>query len=176
MKKNIFLVLTAFLAIIMSSGCGRPDAARTQAPAGERAAGEAAAESAIEAPDESGPYLGQTAADQAGRPGSGLCDWVDKSDIIVKVNFAPGVERDISYETGFFFSPIFSNRRLARSGCDYRTGFSFEEMKGKGPAEVGAIGYSDDRRRTVAGAPVAVVFDEAGVPDIGTTIEITITD
>lgn len=105
-----------------------------------------------------------------------LCDWVDKSDIIIKVNFAEGVEKDTSYETGFYFDSITSSMRLARKGCDYRTGFSFAEHKGAGLAEVGVRGYTDNKRRSILGEPISLSFDENGVPSIGNYIEVTITN
>jgi hypothetical protein len=105
-----------------------------------------------------------------------LCDWVDKSDIIIKINFADGVVKDGSYETGFYLSSIKSTMRLARSGCDYRTGFSYEELKNLGAVQVGVRGYTDRLRRQIVNEPINVVFNESGVPDIGSYIEVTITD
>jgi len=104
------------------------------------------------------------------------CDKINASDIIIKVNFAEGVVKDTSYETGFYYSPIFSNMKLARSGCDYKVGFSYEEMKDKGAVEVGVRGYNDSNRRIIAGQPISVVFDKNGAPDIDPYIEVTITD
>jgi hypothetical protein len=105
-----------------------------------------------------------------------LCDWIDKSDIIIKLNFAEGIEKDTSYEAGFYFSPTFFSARLARRDCDYRTGFNYSEFKEKGSAQVGARRYTDSRRRQLENEPISVVFDENGHPDIGSYIEITVKD
>jgi hypothetical protein len=104
------------------------------------------------------------------------CDKINASDIIIKVNFAEAVVKDTSYETGFYYSPIISNMKLARSGCDYKVGFSFAEMKDKGAVEVGVRGYNDNNRRTIIGQPISVVFDKNGEPDIDPYIEVTIID
>ena len=53
-----------------------------------------------------------------------LCGWIDKSDIIIKVNVPEGITKDTSYEAGFYFSPTYFTARLARQACGYRTGFS----------------------------------------------------
>jgi hypothetical protein len=105
-----------------------------------------------------------------------LCDWVDESDIIIKVNFADGVVKDTSYEAGFYYSEIGSTMRLARSACDYRTGFSYEELKNAGVVQVGVRGYTDSNRRQIANEPISINFDADGKPDIGSYIEVTITD
>ncbi|MFA6525083.1 MAG: hypothetical protein WCT33_02295 [Patescibacteria group bacterium] len=105
-----------------------------------------------------------------------LCDWIDESDIIIKINFADGVVKDTSYEAGFYYSAIGSTMRLARSGCDYRTGFSYEELKNAGAVQVGVRGYTDSNRRQILGEPINVILDANGKPDIGSYIEVTITD
>ena len=104
------------------------------------------------------------------------CAWIEKADVIIKVNFAEGVEKDTSYETGFYLSPIMSNMRLARKDCDYQTGFTFEELKKIGEAEVGVRGYSDNKRRIIEGEPISVTIDTEGKPDIGNYIEVKITN
>jgi len=109
--------------------------------------------------------------------GNKLCDWVDQSDIIIKVKFAnESIKKDTSYETGFLFGSNYFNARLARSGCDYRTGFKYAELKNKGVAQIGIKGYTDNKMRTIQGAPINVIFDKDGKPDIGTYIEVTIVD
>jgi hypothetical protein len=105
-----------------------------------------------------------------------LCDWVDESDVIIKINFADGVVKDTSYEAGFYSSPIMSKMRLARSACDYRTGFSYEELKNDGAVQVGVRGYTDSKRRQIANEPINVIFDAEGKPNTGSYIEVTITD
>lgn len=105
-----------------------------------------------------------------------LCDWIDESDVIIKLNFVPGVVKDTSYEAGFYFSPIYFNGRLARKDCDYRTGLNFEELKGKGAVQVGVRGYTDSRRRQLENEPISVVLDAEGKPDVGTYIEVMVTD
>lgn len=102
------------------------------------------------------------------------CAGLEKADVIIKVNFAEGVEKDTSYETGFYLSPIMSNMRLARKDCDYQTGFTFEELKKIGEAEVGVRGYSDNKRRIIEGEPISVTIDSEGRPDIGNYIEVKI--
>jgi outer membrane murein-binding lipoprotein Lpp len=105
-----------------------------------------------------------------------LCDWIDESDIIIKINFAEGVVKDTSYEAGFYYSTIGSTMRLARSGCDYRTGFSYEELKNAGAVQVGVRGFTDSNRRQIAGEPIGLILDANGKPDVGSYIEVTITD
>ncbi len=119
-------------------------------------------------------YLGQQ-TDQVEKKEK-LCGWIDKSDIIIELSFADGVNKDTSYETGFYYSPIMSNMRLARNGCDYRTGFSFEEMKNKGAVEVGARGYTDNKRRKLDGEPHSVTFDENGKPNVPLPIRVKVMD
>ncbi|MFA5360238.1 MAG: hypothetical protein WC349_04760 [Patescibacteria group bacterium] len=105
-----------------------------------------------------------------------LCGWIDKSDIIIKVNVPEGIAKDTSYEAGFYFSPTFFTARLARQACGYRTGFSYAELKNKGAAQVGVRGYTDSRRRQLENEPISIVFDENGKPSIGPNIEVTIKD
>jgi len=105
------------------------------------------------------------------KPSNQICEWVDNSDIIVKVNFTESIVKESSYEAGFYFNSILSTMRIAREECDYRTGFSFTELKGKGAADVGVRNYSDSVRRELVGEPIDITFDSNGVPDIGTLIE-----
>jgi len=107
-------------------------------------------------------------------PENKLCGWVDNSDIIIKLNFADGVIKDSSYETGFYYSSIGSDMRLARSACDYRTGFSYSEMKNKGAVQVGVRGYTDSNRRQLENEPINVIFDENGKPSLTSPIEVTV--
>ncbi|MFA6392198.1 MAG: hypothetical protein WCW66_05660 [Patescibacteria group bacterium] len=105
-----------------------------------------------------------------------LCGWVDESDVIIKVNFADGVVKDASYEVGFYSSPIISKMRVARSGCDYRTGFNYEELENDGAVQMGVRGYTDSVRRQIVGEPISVILGADGKPDIGSYIEVTIID
>jgi len=105
-----------------------------------------------------------------------VCAWVDASDVIIKLNFADGVEKDTSYEAGFYLSEINLFARLARQQCDYRTGFSYEELKGKGAVQLGVRGYTDRNRRQLANDPISVVIDADGHPNIGSAIEIMVLD
>jgi len=103
-----------------------------------------------------------------------LCSWVDDSDIVIKLNFAEGVVKDTAYEAGFYYSTIGSDMRLARSACDYRTGFSYSEMKNKGAVQVGVRGFSDSTRRQLKDEPINVVFDENGKPSLPSPIEVQV--
>ncbi|KKP69397.1 hypothetical protein A2X44_04570 [candidate division CPR3 bacterium GWF2_35_18] len=114
-------------------------------------------------------------ADQT-KEANSLCDWVDESDIIIKLTFADGVTKDTSYEAGFAFDSITRTARLARSACDYRTGFSYAELKNKGSVQVAVWGYSDSRRRQLKSEPVTVFLDSQGKPNIGSTIEVEVID
>ena len=149
-RYQIFLVVVTLA--LLGAGCGNKEANTNTAPV-----------AAVQ----------NTPAESANNK---LCDWVDKSDIIIKLNFAEGVEKDSSYEAGFYLSPMYLNARLARKDCDYRTGFSFAELKGKGAAQVGTRGYTDNRRRQLANEPVSIVFDAEGHPDIGNYIVVTVKD
>ena len=105
-----------------------------------------------------------------------MCSWVDDSDVIITLNFADGVEKDGSYEAGFYLSEINLFARLARKECDYRTGFSYEELKGKGAVQMGVRGYTDSNRRQLANEPISVVIGADGHPDIGSAIEVMVLD
>ncbi len=117
-------------------------------------------------------YLGQQTNPEEQK--KKLCGWIDESDIIIKLNFADGVVKDTSYETGFYFSPIYSHMKLARGGCDYRVGFKFSEFAGKGPAEVGVRGYNDNARRQLEGEPLKVIFNTEGKLNIGKYFEVMV--
>jgi hypothetical protein len=174
MKKVLFIFLFFAMTVILI-GCNQAQNITDQKPLREPVADKdvkSVSEAEKIQPDE--PNQGQLVEEQDAK--EKLCGWIDQSDIIVKVNFADGVVKDTSYETGFYFSQVNSSMRLARAGCDYRTGFKFSEFKNKGAAEVGVRGYSDSRRRQLLGGAVPVVFDENGVPNIGKNIEVTITD
>lgn len=107
-----------------------------------------------------------------------VCSWIDKSEVIVKINLAPGVVPDTSYEAGFVYAGKngleMREARIARATCDYRVGFSKTELAKIGRGEVAAWGYTDSKRRTVEKA-VVVQFDN-GTPDVGNSIEATIVD
>lgn len=103
-----------------------------------------------------------------------VCEWLNNPDIFIKVNIPEGIEKENTYEVGFYFNPAISNMRLARKECDYVTGFTFAELKGKKAADVGVRNYSDSVRRVLVGEPIDVTFDSNGVPSIGTNIEVTI--
>ncbi|NMC51163.1 hypothetical protein GYA54_00340 [Candidatus Kuenenbacteria bacterium] len=117
-------------------------------------------------------YLGQKTDPAAQK--EKLCGAIDKADIVIELKFAEGVEKDTSYETGFYFSAIYSWMKLARDVCDYRVGFSFEEFKNKGAAEVGVRGYNDNKRRMLEGEPISVIFDENGQPNIKLPIQVMV--
>ncbi|MFA6553664.1 MAG: hypothetical protein WCT27_04515 [Patescibacteria group bacterium] len=105
-----------------------------------------------------------------------MCGWVDASDVIITLKFADGVAKDTSYEAGFYLSSINLFARVARQQCGYRTGFSYEELKGKGAVQVGVRGYTDSNRRQLQGDPISVVIGADGHPDIGSRIEVTVLD
>jgi hypothetical protein len=104
------------------------------------------------------------------------CDWVDKSDIIITVKIADDVTKDTSYEAGFYFGENYLDAKLAREVCNYRTGFNYSELKGKGEAQIGVRGYADSLRRQIVGDPINVSFDADGKPSIGSNIEVTISN
>jgi len=103
-----------------------------------------------------------------------LCDWLDDYSIVIHLNFAEGVVKDTSYEAGFAYSSIASNRKLARGACDYRTAFKPSEMKNRGVTQVVVWGYTDNKQRQLAGDPITVIFDENGNPDVALPIEVTV--
>jgi len=106
-----------------------------------------------------------------------LCDWVNTSEVIVKLKFADSLTApDTSYEVGFVISPINRYARLARQACDYQTGFKLAELKDLGTVQVAVWGYTDNRRRQLANEPVTVVFDKNGTPDIGQPITVEVLD
>lgn len=117
-------------------------------------------------------YLGQQTDPVAQK--EKLCGSIDKSDIIIELSFAEGITLDSSYETGFYYTPIYSNMKLARRDCDYRVGFSFEEMKGKGAVELGVRGYTDNVRRQVEANPISITFDSEGKPNSSLPLKIKI--
>ena len=152
----------------MNNGAGRNQPAASGADSAQTG----------EVPADQEMYLGQNTrtGEGAAQKEDKLCGWIDKSDIIVKVIVPEGVKADTSYEAGFYFSPIYSTMRIARSGCDYRVGFMFSELENKGAAQVGVRGYSDNRRRQLVEDPLSLVFDAEGKPSIGTNIEVTVKD
>jgi len=154
-NKKIYLILFLLFFICLVSGCAKKETQNNDAKNSNNEM-----------------YLGQQTSGAEQR--EKLCGWVDRSDIIIKVNFAEGVAKDTSYETGFYFSPIYSIMKLARAGCDYRVGFNFSEFKNKGAAEVGVRGYSNNLRRQIEGQPISLVFDAEGKPSIGNQIEVLI--
>lgn len=117
-------------------------------------------------------YLGQKTDPQ--EQYKKVCGWVDESDIIIELSFADGVAKDTSYETGFYYSSIESTMRLARSGCNYRTGFKFDEMKNKGAVQVGVRGYNDNNRRQLENEPINVIFDADGNPNVSLPIKVKV--
>ncbi len=157
-KKDLTALIIACVVVIGSTFLGKPKSGNESNPTNQ---------------PKQEMYLGQTAEQN---DNSKLCGWIDKSDIIIKVNLAPGVKKDTSYETGFMFGPNYFPARVAREGCGYRVGFNYSEMKGKGISQVGVRGYSDNKMRTIVGAPINVNFDKDGKPDVGNRIEVTITD
>jgi hypothetical protein len=161
---KIVYIFTLALLIVALSGCSK----KTVEQPAENASLQTE-ETAIQ-PEAGEMNLGQ----QTPGDNSKLCGWVDDSDIIIKLNFADGVEKDTSYETGFYFNSVTSSMRLARKDCDYRTGFKFSEFAGKGAVQVGVRGYSDSVRRQLANEPINVNFNKDGKPDIGNYIEVTV--
>jgi hypothetical protein len=107
-------------------------------------------------------------------PENKLCSWVDKSDIIIELSFADGVTKDTSYEAGFHYNPIGSDMRLARGACDYRTGFSYTEMKNKGAVTMEVRGFNDSNLRQLENEPITVVFDADGKPSIPSPLKIKV--
>jgi hypothetical protein len=106
---------------------------------------------------------------------SKMCAWVDASDIIIQLKFADNVvNKDSSYEAGFAFSDIKSTTRLARQVCDYKTGFKYDEMKKAGVTQLIVRGYTDSNRRQLKGDPRTVIFNESGVPDVGSSITVEV--
>ncbi len=105
-----------------------------------------------------------------------LCAWVDKSDIIIELSFADGVVKDTSYEAGFALSSIERTARLAREGCNYRTGFKFSELADKGEVQVAVWGYNDNRKRQLLNEPINLTFDSEGKPSVVLPILITVLD
>lgn len=168
-NKFIGLFFIVFSTIYLT-GCGQSD--RESQPIETPALKEEIVANESSPTPEVEMYLGQkTDVEEKKRK---LCGWVDESDIIIELSFAEGLTKDTSYETGFYFSPIMSTMRLARSGCDYRTGFSFEEMKGKGAVQVGVRGYSDNIRRQLESEPINVMFDAEGKPDVELPIKVKV--
>ena len=110
---------------------------------------------------------------------NGPCgNWISLSnytDILIKLNFADGVVKDTSYETGFALSSITRTARLARKE-EYCTGFSYEELKNKGVVQVAVWGYTDSNHHQLANEPINVTFDENGIPDKQGIIEVTVLD
>jgi len=163
MKKTVIFVSTA-LFVLLLSGC-TPNST-TNTAVNTNTAG------AVNATNQTGTT--NENSNVAASDTNKVCAWVDNSDVIIKLNFADGVEKDSSYEAGFYLSSINLFARLARKECDYRTGFSYEELKGKGAVQVGVRGYTDSNRRQLANEPISVVIGADGHPDIGSAIEVTV--
>ncbi|MFH0952638.1 MAG: hypothetical protein V1838_05705 [Patescibacteria group bacterium] len=167
--KRVTIILVAIVFIGVLSGCTSKKT--TEAPAPTNTAGTVNTSSRA---NENTAATNTTANTNTG-PNT-ICQWVDDSDVIITLKFADGVELDTSYETGFYLNSITSTMRLARAVCDYRTGFSYEELAGLGVAQVGVRGYTNSVRRQLADEPVNVVIGGDGHPDIGSDIEVTVLD
>jgi hypothetical protein len=107
-----------------------------------------------------------------------LCGWVDKSDVIIKVNIPDGIKKDTSYEAGFVYRTGANSieqriARLARSACDYRTGFARSELTKLTEARVGVWGYTDSVERQIKKQPMIVNFLD-GLPKEGNLISVEI--
>jgi hypothetical protein len=185
MKKIIKpgLIIVLMYAAFILTACQAPTRPDTTGAVNDNAdsnqpTGTAEGAQTGEVPADQEMYLGQNTrtGEGAAQKEDKLCGWIDKSDIIVKVIVPEGIKAETSYEAGFYFSPIYSTMRIARSGCDYRVGFMYSELENKGAAQVGVRGYSDNRRRQLVEDPLSVVFDAEGKPSIGTNIEVTIKD
>jgi len=107
-----------------------------------------------------------------------MCDWVDKSDVIIKLNFEEGIVKDTSYEAGFIYKKgpnmiELKLARLARSQCDYRVGFNKTDFKDLKAATIGVWTYNGTNRQKIKGEPIAVNFSDQ-MPDFGKNIEVEI--
>ena len=107
-----------------------------------------------------------------------MCDWIDKSEVIVKLNFAPEiVTKDTSYELGFVYSkpdkPQLELKlaRVARSQCDYRVGFNKSDFNNIAHANLAAWTYNGTVRQTLKGDPILVNFID-NLPNLGKQIEV----
>lgn len=101
MKKAVVLVSTVLFALLLS-GCTSGGTTNTTNTTG---AGNTTSQAVAIAND-------NTNAEASDR--DKMCSWVDSSDVIMKLNFAEGVEKDGSYEAGFYVSEINLFARLAR--------------------------------------------------------------
>lgn len=169
MKKNVVSLLGVILVTFVMVGCTKTtDQTNTSSVNTTNTANTTVTNTASTAND----VVANTTTNTA----DPMCDWVEASDVIIHVKFADGVVKDGAYEAGFYTNAITSTMRVARSQCDYRTGFSYEELANKGVVELGVRGYTDSVRRAVAGEPISIIIDANGVPDIGSLIEATITN
>jgi hypothetical protein len=107
-----------------------------------------------------------------------MCDWVDKSDVIIKLNFEEGIVKDTSYEAGFIYKKgpnMIELRlaRLARSQCDYRVGFNKSDFKDLKAATIGVWTYNGTNRQKIKNEPIMVDFSDQ-MPDFGKNIEVEV--
>lgn len=107
-----------------------------------------------------------------------MCDWIDKSEMVVKLNFAPDiVVKDTSYELGFVYSkpdkPQLELKlaRIARSQCDYRVGFNKSDFINIAHANLAAWTYNGTIRQKLKGDPISVDFVD-NLPNLGKLIEV----
>lgn len=109
-----------------------------------------------------------------------VCGWIDESDVIIKLTFADGVVKDTSYEAGFAYrkspnSVELVSARLARSQCNYRTGFNASDFKDMIENQVVVSGYTDSVRRTLKNAPITYTITNS-LPDSDRIIEVEVLD
>jgi hypothetical protein len=167
--KKLFLCATLILSAVALSGCTSSTATNTVADATNTNAANSVSQANTAQPTGNAVVGNQNATDA-------MCAWVDESDVIITLKFADGVVKDASYEAGFYLSTINLFARVARQQCGYRTGFSYDELKGKGAVQLGVRGYTDSMRRQLQGDPISVVIGADGHPDIGSDIEVTVLD
>lgn len=108
-----------------------------------------------------------------------LCGWIDESDVIIQVKLPDDTKGPTSYIAGFLHSIDGSATaranlsRIARRQCDYRVGFTVDELKEITGAEVYVAGFDDDERKKLENEPVNVTFTE-GTPDGGSVIMVNV--
>jgi hypothetical protein len=106
-----------------------------------------------------------------------MCDWIDKSDVIIKVKIPEGMTPDTSYETGFVYSkpdkPSLELKlaRVARSQCEYRVGFNKSDFKNIANATIAVWTYTGTVRQKISGDPIKVDFVN-NLPSFGKNLDI----
>ncbi len=122
-----------------------------------------------------------------GEKSNKICAWIEKSDIIIKLDLPEKYTGAASYEVGFLFKSSYGDQarfvRLARKNCDYRVGFSKKDFINLNMAPNSPFAIVAEKNSSThfsyANWPINISFDKngtitKGMPENGKTIVIKV--